>query len=88
MTMAFLPATFLATVFAIPNVADDRSHGFGTLLAISISTATAILLVLAAITQRRAIRKLFRVREVRNPLGSLTSSDTTIEEPDGAPVST
>jgi hypothetical protein len=35
MTMAFLPATFLATVFAMPSLALDQPPGFNVYLAVS-----------------------------------------------------
>lgn len=60
MTMAFLPATFLATVFAIPGLTRDQPPGFSVYLAVSIPTTVAILLAWAGITQRQVIRDLLR----------------------------
>ncbi|OIW25352.1 hypothetical protein CONLIGDRAFT_91180 [Coniochaeta ligniaria NRRL 30616] len=58
MTMAFLPATFLASVFAMPSLAVDKPPRFGVYLAVTIPTTVAILLGWAAITQRQVIRDL------------------------------
>lgn len=68
MTMAFLPATSLATVFAMPGLTRDEPPGFNVYLAVSIPTTVAILLGWAAITQRQVMRDL--LRDVRRAKGS------------------
>ena len=81
MSMAFLPATFLAAVFAMPSLTGDRTSGpgFKVYLALSIPTTVAILLGWAAITQRQAIRVLLpslRIRLESTHLQDLFSWDT------------
>ncbi|KAB5566777.1 hypothetical protein GE09DRAFT_1284507 [Coniochaeta sp. 2T2.1] len=60
-TMAFLPATFLATVFAMPSLSTSPPTGPGlkVFLAIAIPTTVAILLLWAGVTQRQIIRDLW-----------------------------
>lgn len=79
MTMAFLPATFLASVFAMPSLVLDQPPGFNVYLAISIPTTIAILLGWAAITQRQAIRESLQGVSLRRPSSKPKDLNSDIE---------
>jgi len=69
MTMAFLPATFFATMFAVPSLAWDNSPShssdrivqpsFGIYVAFSLPTTALVFLIWAFTTGRISSRKIW-----------------------------
>jgi hypothetical protein len=87
MTMVFLPATFYASVFAMPSLSVDQPPDFKVYLALAIPTTAAILLAWAAITQRQIIRDLIldtvaasrRARELKKSPSEIELAQLTAE---------
>lgn len=69
LTMAFLPATFLAALFSIPSLGWDQPDKFSVYWACTIPTTIFIFGLWAALTNRQAVLGL--ARQIR-PLKSET----------------
>ncbi|KAK4223360.1 hypothetical protein QBC38DRAFT_487827 [Podospora fimiseda] len=73
LTMAFLPATFLAALFAIPNMGWDERNDLGKMYLACVVSITFVTFALwAAITQRQQITLLIRGLTLREPAGKRT----------------
>lgn len=81
MTMVFLPATFLATVFALPvleweNKTDVRINGFRLYWAVTVPATLLVFVVWALVTQRTWILNRVLKHRTRVAIDGLGKKDS------------
>ncbi len=58
LTMAFLPATFFAALFAMPSLGWNDPSQFGLYFAFTLPVTLAVFGIWAGVTQRKAIKEV------------------------------